>query len=304
MLRSLIIAAVLALSASLAGAEDRVTLGWGRLLDNDLIGDGKDRWQSGAYTVSRLRGASWSGYDSLRPGDLLELRGHAAVIAPANLVAPSPTDRRYAGILSLGLTSHFGWRGAEVELGGDLTLTGPATGVSEFQEWFHDLTGSTPPSSAVLNAQIGNRLHPGLNAEIGRSYTFGRAVSARPFVEARAGLETLIRVGGDITIGSFGQDDLLLRDAGSGQRYRGVAGDLVEGLSLTIGGDVAQVFESDLLPEGGASTLSDVRTRWRAGLHWQGKRGTAFYGVSYLSPEFDEQPKAQLVGSLSLNLRF
>jgi hypothetical protein len=161
-----------------------------------------------------------------------------------------------------------------------------------------------PPSSAVLDAQIGNRLHPGLNAEIGRSLALGDAVHLRPFAEARLGVESLVRVGGDITIGRFGQGGLLLRDVTTGQRYRGIEGTRSEGLSLTLGGDLAHVFDSALLPSGGAVTAEKDRYRLRAGLQWQGRRASAFYGVSYLSREFAQQPEGQLVGALSLNLRF
>lgn len=304
MLKNFVMAAVLLAGTSMACAEERVTLGWGRIFTNDLIGDAGDRWRTGSYTVSRVRGPSWSGYDGLAFGDLLELRGHAAAVTPASLSAPAPIDRRYAGVMSLGLNSHFGWKGAEVALGAELALTGPQTGVSSFQKWFHDLAGFSPPSAAVLNAQIGNKMHPGLNAELGRSFALGGSVQARPFVEARVGLETLVRIGGDITIGQLGRDDLMLRDVSTGHRYRGVEGNRDEGLSLTLGGDVAQVFDTALLPDGGAAVASDTRYRLRAGLHWQGKRAAAFYGVSYLSKEFETQPEGQLVGALSLNLRF
>ncbi|MFZ9200462.1 MAG: DUF2219 domain-containing protein, partial [Paracoccaceae bacterium] len=164
--------------------------------------------------------------------------------------------------------------------------------------------GMVPPSATVLDGQIGNRLHPGLNAEIGRSLALGDVMHLRPFAEARLGVESLVRMGGDITIGRFGQDGLLLRDVTTGQRYRGIEGTRFEGMSLTLGGDVAHVFDSALLPSGGTVTAEKDRYRLRAGLHWQGKRASTFYGVSYLSREFVQQPEGQLVGSLSLNLRF
>ncbi|WP_430466106.1 lipid A-modifier LpxR family protein [Tabrizicola sp.] len=284
-------------------SQERVTLGWGRIFSNDQLGDGEDRWRSGSYTVSRLRGPFWQGHGAAQFGDVIEFRGHAAVLAPANLRVPAANDRRYAGLLSLGLATHFGWRGAELALGSELALTGPKTGVGGFQKWFHNLANIQPPSAAVLNAQIGNRLHPGVQGEIGRAWTFG-GVTARPFAEARLGVESLVRLGADMTIGQFGQAGLMLRDVTTGQRFRGIEGNRSEGLSLTLGGDLAHVFDSALLPSGGAATREEARYRLRAGLHWQGKRAAAFYGVSYLSPEFAEQPEGQWVGALSLNLRF
>lgn len=302
MLKRVILAVSLGLAGFAVHAQDRVTLGWGRLMSNDQIGDSQDRWRTGSYTVSRVRGADWSGHSAAAFGDILELRGHAAVIAPANLTTPSAIDRRYAGVLGFGLYSHFGWRGAEMSLGADMSVTGPQSGIGGFQSWFHGLLGMVEPSNAVLNAQIGNKIIPGINAEIGRS--FGEKVQIRPYAEARAGVETLLRVGGDITIGALGRDDLMLRDETTGQRYRAVEGAREQGLSLTMGGDVARVFDSALLADTGAAGLREDRYRLRAGLHWQGEKSSAFYGVSYLSPEFTGQPEGQLVGALGLNLRF
>lgn len=300
--KGLLLAVVWALSAMAAQADDRVTLGWGRIFTNDQIGDGEDRWRTGSYSVSRVRGSGWHGFAALAPGDLWELRGHAAVIAPDNLTTPNPADRRYVGMMSLGLHSHFGWNGAEVALGGELAMTGPATGIGAFQDWFHGLMGMVPPSPAVLNAQIGDKVYPGLSAEIGRSFGAG-LVEARPFAEARLGVESLLRIGADITIGQFGRDDLMLRDVTTGQRYRGVEGVRDKGLSLTVGGDLTRVLDTALLPTGGVAA-QDNRYRLRAGLHWQGRKAAAHYGISFLSPEFVGQPEGQIVGALSLSLRF
>jgi len=299
-----VLAALPVLLGAPAVAEERVTLGWGRIFTNDQIGDGKDRWRTGSYTVSRVRGPSWQGHAGHGFGDILELRGHAGVIAPANLTTPAANDRRYAGVLSFGVNTHFGWQGSEVALGAELELTGPRNGIGSFQSWFHDKAGMVPPSAAVLDAQIGSRLHPGLNGEIGRSFALGEGIVARPFAEARLGVESLVRLGGDITIGRFGEGGLMLRDVTTGQRYRGIEGTRTEGFSLTLGGDVAHVLDTALLPSGGTVSAEKDRYRLRAGLHWQGERASTFYGITYLSREFVQQPEGQLVGALSLNLRF
>ncbi len=285
-----------------AVAEDRVTLGWGRLFTNDALGDAKDRWRTGAYTVSRVRGYRWSGDLPTQPGELLEFRGHAETIAPIHLDKPAKSDRRYAALLSLGMHSHFGWKGNEVSLGADLVFSGPQTGISRFQGFIHGMLGLPKPQ--VTDNQIGNAVYPTLVAELGRSIAMGDNASFRPFVEAQAGLETFVRVGGDLVIGRLGQDDLMLRQSSTGQRYRAVEGTRDQTLSFVLGGDIAQVFDSHLLPQGEDATLSDSRSRLRAGVHWQGKKASAFYGVSYLGPEFDEQPQGQVVGALNLNLKF
>lgn len=292
---------VLSLTAP-AVAQDRQTLGWGRIFDNDAIGDGQDRWHTGSYTVSVLQGTGWTGNLPSRFGDLLEYRASAQTTAPANLVNPGTADRLYAGALTLGLHSHALRQGFDTSLGGDLVLTGPMTGLRQFQSAAHDAIGIAGPAASI--AQIGNALYPTLTAEAARSIAFGDHVTIRPFVAAQAGVETYLRAGGDVVIGSFGRGAMMLRDDVTGQRYRAIPGDPVPALSLTLGGDVARVYNSALLPSGGPVAANDTRTRLRAGVQWQGQSASAFYGVTYLGPEFSSQPEGQLVGSLNVSLRF
>ena len=291
----------LLLVADLATAEERVTLGWGRLFTNDAIGDGEDRWRTGAYSVSRLRGFRWSGALPEMPGDILEFRLRADTIAPADLQTPDPFDRRYVGALSLGMQTHFNWQGMQATLGGGLVFTGPQTGIGTFQSWSHDLMGLEPPQ--VLDDQIEDGVYPGISAELGRDLALSDGVTLHPFVAAEVGVETLARIGGDILIGKAG-GALFLRDTTTGHRYRGIAGTGGTEMSFTVGGDLAHVFESALLPDGGAVRLSESRGRLRAGVQWQGDTAAVFYGLTYLSPEFDEQPEGQILGSLNINLRF
>ncbi|MDP4031478.1 MAG: DUF2219 family protein [Pseudorhodobacter sp.] len=283
-------------------AQDRVTLGHARLFSNDALGDGHDRWRSGSYSVSRLRGFAWDGALPASPGEILEFRLRSEIIAPADLIAPAPGDRRYAGVLAVGMHTHFALGQTEASLGADLVVTGPQTGIGDFQRGIHDLLGLTEPQ--VLGNQIANGFHPTARAEIGRTFHFGGALSVRPFAEAQAGVETLLRLGGDMVIGGFGTGALMVRDTVTGQRVEGIAGSDGKGFSVTVGGDVARVFDSAYLPAGGAAQLSETRRRLRAGLNWQGDKTEVFYGVTLLGREFDAQPGDQLVGSLRLRLRF
>ncbi len=282
-------------------AEERVTLGWGRLFTNDAFGDGSDRWRTGGYTLSRVRGASWSGSLPDRVGDILEFRFRGEIIAPENLIAAVPGDRRYAGTLAFGLHTHFMLGQAETSIGGDLVVLGPQTGLGKFQRAAHDLLGIAEPQ--VLNNQIGNRIAPTVTGEMGRSFRVGGTVTLRPFVEAQAGVESLVRAGGDIVVGGAWDDALMLRDVTTGQRYAGIRS-LARGVSFTFGADIARVFASDYLPGGGAAELSDERMRARAGVEWQGERAGVFYGLTYLGPEFEGQPEGQLTGSLRVNFDF
>ena len=282
-------------------AETRQMLGWGRLFDNDALGDLKDRWHSGNYTVSIVRGRDWNGILPAQFGAILEYRISGGTITPSDLESPAPDDRRYVGPLSLGVHTHLDWKGFETSLGADLVLTGPQTGIGDFQSWLHSVLNVPKPDQSD---QIGNDFHPTVNAELGRSFAISDAMTMRPFMAAQAGVETYVRAGGDLVIGSFGKGSLMLRDEVTGQRYRAVDGAHIPAMSFTLGGDVARVFDSAYLPEGGAAVMTDTRARIRAGVQWQGEQASAFYGLTYLSPEFDSQPEGQVVGSLNVNLRF
>jgi Uncharacterized protein conserved in bacteria (DUF2219) len=288
------------LAAAPVAAQERVTLGFGRLFTNDALGDGQDRWQSGSYTLSLVRGPSWSGTLPDRPGVILEYRLRAAVTAASNLENPAPDDRRYAGTLAIGVHTHFDTAGFDVRAGVDLVGIGPNTGVGRFQEEVHEIFGLSDPD---LSNQIGNRLRPTASVEVARMVDLGGA-RLRPFFEAQAGAETLVRAGADVTFGGFGRGGLMLRDTVSGQLYPGIPDDGAAGVSFVLGADVAHVFSSVYLPDGGQVDLTDTRTRLRGGINWNTGASEVFYGVTWLSKEFEGQPEGQLVGSLRLSLQF
>lgn len=291
----------LVLASAPAFAQDRSTLGWGRLFTNDMLGDGDDRWQTGSYGISVLRGTGWEGRLPAQPGEILEFRAFGQIIAPSNLTVSNPTDRRYAGVIAFGIHSPFMLGKAEATVGGDLVVMGPQSGVGRFQTAVHDAFGFVTPG--VLDDQIGNKIAPTLSGEVARSFQVGGNVTVRPFVAAQAGAETLVRAGGDIVIGGAWDNSLMLRDTVTGQRYSGIDGRTL-GFSLTLGADVARVFSSAYLPSGGTVELSDSRTRVRAGMEWQGTRGGIFYGLTYLGPEFEGQDGGQVTGSLNVNFDF
>ncbi|RKF13878.1 DUF2219 family protein [Roseovarius spongiae] len=300
---ALALCAVLTFTGSAATAE-RVRLGYGRLVTNDLLGDGADRWRSGSVASSRVWGPGWTGGLPSGFGELLELRLGAEAIAPEDLARPGATDRPYAGLLTVGLHTHFDLGGAEMSLGGDLVFTGPQTGIDDFQDFFHDALGGQNLSSATRRAQIGDDIHPTAVLELGRTYTIGQTGRLRPFVEARAGIETLARVGADLTFGPVGRGELLLRDPVSGHRYRAITNHET-GFAWVVGGDIAHVESSALLPASRGFALADTRNRLRAGLHWSGQGGhRAFYGLTWLDREFKGQRERQVIGSLRIHVDF
>jgi hypothetical protein len=286
-----------------AQAEGRVVLGHGRLTNNDLLGDLRDRWQTGSVASSRVVGPEWFGVLPQRPFEILEYRLAGQIITPAHLRFPEEGDRPFAGVLSLGLHTHFLRGPAEISMGVDLAATGPQTQLDELHTALHDIMGVTPISRSVKSHQIDNAVHPTLVVEAGNTIPLSGQAVLRPFVEGRAGIETMARIGADLTFGASGQGELLVRDAVTGQRYRTVKNPLA-GMSYVVGGDLAYVSDSALLPSGRGYEMENTRTRLRAGVQWQGERNAVFYGLTYLSKEIDTQDEGQMLGSVRLDLKF
>ncbi|MEO1732013.1 MAG: lipid A-modifier LpxR family protein [Pseudomonadota bacterium] len=285
------------------GPSRRVRLGYGRLITNDLFGDGQDRWRTGSITSSRVWGYDWSGVPPSQFGELLEFRLSAQILQPDDLKRLDTDDRPWAGTLAFGLHTHASYGQLEYAVGVDVNVIGPQTNLDGFQAWFHRLIDAPEPSDEVLNAQIGNAVRPTLVAEIGQNLTFGDVTQVRPFAELRAGDETMVRIGADVTFGAFGLGDLMAREVTTGHRYR-VIRDPNAGFSFLVGGDVAYVADSVYLPEDRGYELTDSRNRLRAGLHWQGDGLSAFYGLTYLGKEFEAQEEGQIVGSLRVEYQF
>lgn len=287
-----------------ANAGERVTLGYGRLLTNDILGDGEDRWRTGAYVLSKLRGRSaWTGTRPTQFGDILEYRIRGEVFAPADLITPAAGDRKFAGAWSLGVHTHFSKGQFDISSGIDLVITGKQTGLGSMQDTFHDILGTDAPSAAVLGNQVANGFHPTVSGEVSRPFQLSGRATLRPFIEARAGDETLLRIGADLLIGAVGQKDLWLRDVTTGQLYRGTRVE-AQGFAFVLGADIAKVDSSIYLPTSAGYVLTDTRPRARTGLHWQNGKRAAFYGLTWLGKEFAAQPESQLVGSVQLSWRF
>ena len=147
-----------ALLAAVAGlptnatAEGRELLDWGRVFTNDGLGDGRDRWRTGSYTLSVAFGPTWEGQAPDAFGRLLEFRARSEIIAPESLQYPREDDRRFVGALSFGLHSHSKMGAADFRAGLDVTFTGPQTGLGELQNWIHTSFGLE--KTRVLDDQI------------------------------------------------------------------------------------------------------------------------------------------------------
>lgn len=293
--------------AGQAGAQDDgfQRLGITQIFTNDWfgmpLGDRYDRWRTGAYQVSGFWGRdAWDGHLPSDPFDLVEVRFRGEIIAPDNLAAPAAGDRRYAPALYFGAATHFDYRGLEVSAGADLALLGDQTGLMEFHDGVHRMFGGSDVN--LSNFMIDDGTYLNVTVEGARSLEWG-AVNVRPFVEAQAGVETLVRAGADIRIGNFDEGSLLIRDATTGQRVVGIPDDQGGGWSFSLGGDAAYIGNSALLPSNGPDA-ENMRYRLRGGVNHAYGPSNFFYGITYLSEEFEGQGEGQLVGTMSLMLRF
>lgn len=304
-------AIALSLMASLLGgaaqAQDSglTRLGVVQIFDNDWfgmpLGDRYDRWRTGSYQVSGIFGRDdWDGALPYAPFALMEFRFRGEIIAPDNLAAPAAGDRRYAPVLSFGAATHFDYRGLEVSAGLDLALTGEQTGLMDLHDGIHRTFGGSDVD--LSNFMIDDGVYLNATVEGARTLEWGNS-EVRPFVEAQAGLETLVRVGADLRFGNYDPEAFLVRDTTTGQRVVAIPGESVGGWSFSLGADAAYVSDSVLLPANGPAA-EDMRYRVRGGVGHGFGPVDFFYGVTYLSEEFEGQEEGQLVGTLSLLLQF
>lgn len=293
-----------AAALDLSFGPERETLGVGRMFGNDQFGDAHDRWRTGSYVFSLVRGPDWSGRRPASPGEVIEYRFRSEIIAPSALNGPGSDDRPYVGALSVGAHTHVSLGRAEASFGADLTAVGPQTRLSDLQAAFHEMFSLPTLSPTVADNQVPNAVYLSGTAELGWPMHLSETAVLRPFVEGQAGVEDTIRVGGDLLIGEAGQGGLWLRDVPTGQLYPGIA-PRAGGVTYVLGADFAVVGQSRFLPDSlGVSPLSE-RLRLRAMAHWQlGPEVSWGYGMTYLSEEFEGQPEGQFVGSVKLNFNF
>ena len=290
-------ALILGLFLGLAAPASAETLGWGRIFSNDYMGDGHDRWRSGSFALSHVAGPGWDGAPPDLPGALVELRFRTEIIAPAR-TREGRDDRPYAGVLGFGAFLHRSLGPFEGAFGGEVLAIGPSTGLSAFPERTHEILGFDAPRG--VDRQMPDALHLQARSEVIRPWRPSERLTLRPFLAASSGAEDLLRVGIDAVWGGIGQQDLWLRDPVTGQPYRGIEAQTT-GLALTAGADAARVADSVFL----SGREARDRRRARIGLHWQpGPEVRLFYGLSWLSEEFEGQHEAQVLGSLKLEFGY
>ncbi|MCP1169820.1 lipid A-modifier LpxR family protein [Limimaricola litoreus] len=292
-MRALTLGLFLGLFPALAAPALAETLGWGRIFSNDYMGDGHDRWRSGSFALSHVSGAGWDGAPPALPDALVELRFRTEIIAPAR-TRDGRDDRPYVGLLAGGAFLHQSFGPVETATGGEIIAIGPSTKLSAFQERAHEVMGFDEPRGT--ERQLDDALQLQLRHEAALPLRPMARLTLRPFLAAEAGAEEMLRAGVDAIWGGIGHTDLWLRDPVTGQPYRGIEAEAT-GLALTVGADAAWVEDSVFLPGREARD----RRRARIGLHWQsGPEVRLFYGLTWLSEEFDGQYDSQVLGALKL----
>ena len=292
-------AAALLFCLSVGSAEARDLLGWSLAISNDSIGDFNDRWQSSSVQAGLIYGDAWTGQAPGGFGELIEFRFRADLLTPESLDNPDPTDRRHAGVLAFGLHTHVSRGAVEGRLGADLVFVGEQTKQLALQKELHKIFGFTIPD--LDDFQIEDQERIDVSGEVARRYDVGGAI-LRPFVEAQLGTEDFVRVGADITWGALAENALQVRAAATGQRTPGIA--KAEGFGFSLGADIAWVDESIYLPESLGYSLTDNRQRVRAGAFYKTGRYDFYYGVAWLSEEFEAQPEGQLLGTFQARIDF
>jgi hypothetical protein len=280
--------------------EGRRTLGVARAFSNDYLGDGEDRWQTGSYSISVLRGYDWRGVLPDRPFEIIEYRLATAITAPSSLSKPPAGDRRYAGRLGFSASTYWQDRGLEGMVGFGLNSTGDDNGIGGFQDALHNLISA--PKVRVRDDQIGNGVHPFLLAEAGKSFDVS-GTDLRLFSETRAGDENLVRAGVDWQFGSRETGALWVRDEITGHRVVGISGQSKPGAWFTLGADIAHVWKSVYLPSDEIE-MRGTRVRARAGVNLRHRDVGIFYGLTWLSKEFDTQSDAQVLGTVRARISF
>ena len=277
-------------------------VGISRLFNNDFIGDGNDRWRTGSYEVSVTFGdQAFEGLPSV-PFELMQYRLRAEIVAPEDLSLANPfPDRAYAGVIGLGAFTHYERGAYNISYGGELVFVGPSTGLDDFQQWAHDRLSIQGPTAA--RTQLGNKVYPTIQGEVSRDMRFGNGVF-RPFLEAQAGIESYARVGFDAVFGKNIPENFFVREPITGQLITNVRHSDERSFGFMLGGDVAYVGDSNLLPESRGYQVRKVRPRARAGFVYEGEGAGLFYGLTYLGKEFEGQREGQVIGSLNVKFNF
>jgi len=280
-------------------------LGYGRLVTNDLLGDGKDRWRTGSVSAFRMYVQDDVDLKYLKLGEAVELRTHFEVVAPSDLQAEDGGDRPWGGAISLGLHSPFHYGPLHMSLGADVHFIGKNSGLTQFQQDLHNGLGIKQAGDAVVNNQIKDETVIGGAAEVAYPIGLTDRVQARPFGEMRTGLEDVARVGVDVYFGALDATPAMSRDPVTGHRYPvNVEQAQDRGMLFSLGYDHTQVEKSRFLPSDSNASHEPTRSRTRMGMTFKRGSWSVFGGLTMMGKEFKDQDGEQVLGSIRLFSRF
>lgn len=269
---------------------------------NDFFGDGRDRWRSASYTV-------FLGFEGEKTGGIAhDFRFRAEIISPwGSKKQPTNDDRPYVGMLGFGLFVNENFGKIQYNAGAEILLTGDQTKIADFQQGFHDLTGIAGylPKDMPHN-HVGDSVTGMVSAEVARGFSLIEGFYVRPFVGAQVGYETFGRIGLDILVDGYADAQRYVRDPVSGflQPSSPERASKMNDMSFLIGADYTYVTHSDFFPNWSDVEMTNSRLRVRAGVQVRIRKASTFFGITYLSKEFESQVESQTIGVLSLEFPF
>ena len=150
---------------------------------------------------------------------------------------------------------------------------------------------------------MGNKIYPTVQGEISRDVRFNNMM-LRPFAEAQIGVESYVRVGFDAIFGKNVSENFFVREPITGHLVTNVRHSDDRSYGFMLGGDVAYVGDSKLLPQDRGYEARKSRPRARASFLYEGENSGFFYGVTWLGKEFEGQTNSQVTGSLNVKFNF
>lgn len=282
-----------------AQAQGLTFAGHSTLAHNDMLGDGHDRWRTGGYVKALFFRGKHRSY---------EFRGRLELITPYRLDDGARADRPSTDLIGFGVFAHERYRDINLKYGVEAVLTN--TGLLGLQEAFHRIGGFDGGfmTSENSDAEGARRFYVAASAEVSKEFRLGRVGAFRPFVEAEIGFENFLRLGGDIALNASGFSPLVSRDPVTGFLVP-TKSDIRKShssrakVSAYLGADIS-ILDGSALFSGSQTQSKHLRNRLRAGVIVGGKMHQFFYGITRLSKEFEGQPEAQYLGSLSYSIRF
>lgn len=288
---------------------------------NDAIGDGKDRYKSGGLTQGwvipdrRITRAPW--FDGHASAFEFQFRG--LIVTPENTEFPAADDRPFGEYAAIGgylrtierpqHVSALRSLSTENRLGLELGLLGNPVPFFEIQDFVHTNSVDNNASNTLDGSFLANiegrrtwRLHQQLN---------DTDLEIAPFVQVSAGMrENSARVGGDVIYGSSLEGRLWNHDLATGALIPGGSMPREGGnILIWLGADVGYVasdalLDGGFLSDGPSAAREEITGRLRAGVMFELDEVALAYSMTLLTEEFERQRHSQVVGAVSLKLRF